>query len=68
MRHIRRMLNKMGLYRRKHKSSVRDIVSAVSVSHLVLPLTFDVTQPLHMRQRFTNVFVGKAWDGVGNFK
>ena len=41
MRHIKRMLNKMAemglyIYRRKHKSSVRDIVSAVSVSHLVL--------------------------------
>ena len=36
IRHIRRMLNKMGLYRSKQKSSVRDIVSAVLVSHPVL--------------------------------
>ncbi|XP_073238058.1 uncharacterized protein [Porites lutea] len=28
MRHIRRMLNRMGLYRRKHKSSAREVIAA----------------------------------------
>ena len=33
MRHIRRMLNSMGLYRRKHKISAREVIAAISVSH-----------------------------------
>ncbi|KAJ7380132.1 hypothetical protein OS493_010843 [Desmophyllum pertusum] len=30
LRHIRRMLNSMGMYRRKHKCSAREVISAVS--------------------------------------
>ena len=36
IRHIGRLFNKMGFYRRKQKSSVRDVVSAVSVNYPVL--------------------------------